>query len=134
MSDKKKSATENIKYIDIGTGDFPIIDEVAANCVAANLSNIFDELKAAAEHISETGADLKNLKKLLSENETVVEVFFQVNMILKGFLVVIEGEEWERCKRTAKHNYPPGVIEFLQEVHNGTWNVKPKPPKIVNIE
>ena len=125
---------EKIKYIDVGTGKYPVSDEIAVNCMAAKFLGALNELVDAAEDIASMEPDLKNVSELLKGNESMVEAFFQINLILKGFLVLIEGEEWERALRTSVHTYPEGVQKFLHDVHDGTWNVKPKPPKIVNIE
>ena len=126
---------ENIKYLKLGTGDNRVQDEMSANITAAHLSEVFDNLKAAAENISETGADLNVLRQLLSENATVVEVFFQINIMLKGLHLLIEGDEWEKSIGSANHDFSQNVIAFLKAVHADNWNVQPpKPPKIVNIE
>ena len=126
---------ENIKYLKLGTGDNRVQDEVSANDTAASLSEVFDSLKAAAENISETGPDFNVLQKLLSENATVVEVFFQISMILKGLHLLIEGEAWDKSVGSANHNFSQGVVDFLRAVHDENWNIPPPlPPKIINIE
>ena len=126
---------ENIKYIKLGTGDNRVQDEVSANDTAASLSEVFDSLKAATENISDTGTDLNVLRKLLSENATVVEVFFQINIMLKGLHLLIEGEAWEKSVESANHNFSQGVIDFLRAVHADNWDILPPlPPKIINIE
>ena len=127
---------EKLTFIEnVGQGKHRMIDEVSANCVNSHLSEVISHLRDAATNIAETGVDLKALRELLSTDKDVVERFFQINMILKGLMLLVEGEEWEKCVESANHNYGQSVITFLRLVHNENWNVKPpEPPKVVNIE
>ena len=131
MSKKKKFP----KLDDVASTDHRIIDEIGAKSVSAQLDLALDELKLAVNHIVETGVDLKALRQLLSENKEALERFFLINLILKGFLITLEGEEWERHCEAANHQYTPNIIKFLQDVHTENWNVSPpKPPKIITMK
>ena len=126
---------KDIKSIDVGAGNHRMVDEVSANNITGHLSEVLEHLRDAATNIAETGADLKALRELLSTDKEVVERFFQINMILKGLMLLVEGEEWEKAVESANHDYGQSVITFLRLVHNENWNVKPpEPPKVVNIE
>lgn len=126
---------KDLKVLDIGTGKNRMTDEVSANRVAEHLTEILSHLKKAAGGVADIGADVKALRELLSTNEDVVEIFFQINMILKGFHILVEGEQWEKSVASARHDYGQSVVTFLRLVHNENFNVKPpEPPKVVNIE
>ena len=112
----------------------------AANNVGMCLLDVLENLSRATEAMSNSKVIYKNVRQLLSDNDQVLEIFFMVNIILKGFLLFIEGDEWDEVVAdNESHVYPPPAAEFLQKVYRTNFKdakpVEPKSPiKLVNSE
>lgn len=131
ITDKHKDS----RFTDIGSTNFRMVDEVGANVVTAQIIQALEALNLAAEHVAETNVDLSALKKLLSKDKNTLESFFIVNMILKGFLLMIDGQEWDRYLEAGNHQYSPNVMKFLREVHNHTFDEPPpEKPKVIPLK
>lgn len=132
MENKKDKRDE--QFIEIGSTNFRMKDEVGANVVTAQIIQALDALNVAAEHVAEMQVDLNALKQLLSKDKNTLEAFFLVNMILKGFLLTIEGKEWERYLEAGNHKYSPNVMQFLKDVHNAEFDDPPPgKPKVIPL-
>ncbi len=123
------------RFVEVGSTNFRMIDEVGANVVTAQIIQALEALNLAAEHVAGTDIDLNALRQLLSKDKNTLESFFLVNMILKGFLLTIEGDEWERYLAAGNHEYSPNVMKFLRDVHNHTFDDQlPEKPKVILLK
>ena len=108
--------------------DGRIADTTTANAIGLHLLNVIEQLATAADRTIAANVNIDKLKELLSSQTEIVEMFFIINVILKGFLVLLEGDEWlEAIKNQENHLYPPSTIAFLKKVHSHEF-VRPVPP------
>lgn len=132
--EKENKDSRFIDINDIDLSKFRVKDVAGANVVTAQIIQALDALNLAAEHVADMDIDLNALRELLSRDKNTLEAFFLLNMILKGFLLTIEGDEWQRYLDAGNHKYSPSVMTFLRNVHNHTFDEPPpEKPKVIPL-
>lgn len=94
-----------------------LMDINAANGVGLCLLEMLEIVAKATEILDNKKIDLVTVRKQLLKNDQVLDIFFIVNMILKGILTMMDGEDWIKTVEKEDHLYPQSAINFLKRVY-----------------
>lgn len=107
-----------------------LMDLTAANNVGVCLLDVLENLARATEALENPKLDFKEIKNMLCDNEQVLQIFFIVNIILKGFLLMVDGKKWEDVVNdNENHVYPKPAVDFLKKVYATNFADNEKKPE-----